>query len=285
MNETTPARCIGVQPPSGRGQSAFRASAWLLGGLYFLTLMVPLASLFTERELTGWLPAAEDMPEVIAAVWLTAWTSISVVAVSIVLGLPAAYLLATRRFRGAVLIDTLVDIPIALPPVVCGVALLFAVSPSGLLGPTLSRLGIQVLFNPLGIVAVQSFVAMPYLIRAARGAFEAVPPHLAMAMRVMGAGEHTIFLRLYLPMAFRGIFAGAVMAWTRAIGEFGATLLIVGAMPFRTQTMSIAIYVNGFMSANKEVMFFLAFVFIFLAFSILAALRTFFRSEEVPWQR
>ncbi|PKK90419.1 MAG: molybdate ABC transporter permease subunit [Candidatus Wallbacteria bacterium HGW-Wallbacteria-1] len=255
------------------GETPFRISLWSIWIFYTLAILLLLGGLFTDREIGSMIPGPDDMEEVYAALWLTSWTSAWVLALSLLLGLPTAYMLATRQFRGKVLVESIIDVPMALPPVVCGVAVLFALSPTSPLGAFVTARGIPVLFHPIGIILVQTFIAAPYLVRHAREAFASVPNRYLQAARVAGASEGRVFFRVCIPLCLRQIGAGALTAWARAIGEFGATLLIVGAMPFKTQTMAISLYVNGFMAAKKDVMFFMAFLFVILSIAVMALLK------------
>jgi len=160
-----------------------------------------------------------------------------------VLGVAAGLLLARVRFPGRDVVDAFLLLPMVLPPTVLGYYLLVAFGRSSALGHWLEHtLGIELIFTWQGAVAASTVVAFPLVFKAARTAFEAVDRNLENAGRTLGYGEWTVFVRVSLPLAWRGIVAGAMLAFARAIGEFGATLMVAGNIPGRTQTMSIAIY-------------------------------------------
>ena len=169
------------------------------------------------------------------ALWATFFAAI--------LGAAAGLLLARVRFPGRDVVDALLLLPMVLPPTVLGYYLLVAFGRGSALGRWLEgSLGIELIFTWQGAVAAATVVAFPLVFKAARTAFEAVDRNLENAGRTLGYGEWTVFVRVSLPLAWRGIVAGAMLAFARAIGEFGATLMVAGNIPGRTQTMSIAIY-------------------------------------------
>lgn len=158
-------------------------------------------------------------------------------------GIAAGLLLAKTRFPGRDVVDALLLLPMVMPPTVLGYYLLVAFGRRSALGQWLEmHLGIELIFTWQGAVAASAIVGFPLVFKAARTAFEAVDRNLENAGRTLGYGEWTVFTRVTLPLAWRGIVAGAMLAFARAIGEFGATLMVAGNIPGRTQTMSIAIY-------------------------------------------
>ncbi len=169
-------------------------------------------------------------------------TTAIALAVIVGIGTPAAYLLATRAFPGRSLIIGLIALPVVLPPAVAGLGLLVAFGPSGLLGPTLSSLGIELPLTMAAVVLAQAFVASPFYIGMAYAAFSAVDRTLLDAARTLGAGPVRVFWRVAAPLARGGLTAGAVLAWARAVGEFGATLMFAGSFQGVTQTAPLAIY-------------------------------------------
>ncbi|HET8524320.1 MAG TPA: ABC transporter permease [Thermomicrobiales bacterium] len=176
------------------------------------------------------------------ALTLTLITSGITLCIVLVLGTPLAYLLARRRFRGAQLINTLVDLPMVLPPAVAGIALLMAFGRRGLIGAQLDRIGITVGFTAAAVVMAQTFVSVPFYIRAARAGFSRVSLDLEEAAADLGASPARVLRTITLPLARSSLAAGAVLAWARAVGEFGATIMFAGNFPGRTQTMPLAIY-------------------------------------------
>ena len=162
---------------------------------------------------------------------------------NLVLGTAVGLLLARRRFPGRELLDSILTLPMVLPPTVLGYYLLVVVGKRGWLGAWLNEhFGIQLIFTWQGAVVAATIVAFPLVMKSARTAFEGVEPQLENAGRVLGLGEAALFFRVTLPLAWRGVLAGVLLAFARALGEFGATLMVAGSIPGRTQTLSIAIY-------------------------------------------
>jgi molybdate transport system permease protein len=211
----------------------------LATALAFLTL--PVVAIFVEvapGELVGSLgdDAALD------ALRLSLETSAIALALIVVIGTPAAWLLATRRWRGRSVVITLVELPLVVPPAVAGIGLLAALGPEGLLGGALHEAGIRLAFETAGVVVALTFVASPFYVRQAIAGFEAVDPALLDASRTLGASEARTFARVAIPVARGALGAGAALAWGRALGEFGATLMFAGSFRGVTQTAPLAIY-------------------------------------------
>jgi molybdate transport system permease protein len=177
------------------------------------------------------------------ALRLTIITSLCATFIAILLGVPTGYLLARRSFKGKMLLDTLLDLPLAMTPLVAGVGLLFLFG-QGILGKTLSLLGIHILFSPLGAVVAQTFIAAPIITQSTKAAFAAISQRYELAAQTLGLRPYEAFSRISLPMARHGILSGIVLSWARAVGEFGATLMVAGATRFRTETLPIAVYLN-----------------------------------------
>jgi molybdate transport system permease protein len=157
-------------------------------------------------------------------------------------GTPAAYVLALRRFRGRRLAIALVELPLVLPPAVAGIALLAAFGRRGLLGGSLSALGVSIPFTQVAVVMAVAFVASPFYVRQAIAAFEGIDPALLDASRTLGARPFKTFGRVALPLAAGGLGAGSALAWARGLGEFGATIMFAGSLQGVTQTLPLAIY-------------------------------------------
>ncbi len=153
-----------------------------------------------------------------------------------------AWLLARHRWPGRTLVETLVALPLVLPPVATGFLLLRAVGRRGPLGRALDGLGLDVVFTWRGVVLAMAVMSFPLLVRGARVAFAEVDPRLEQMARTLGAGRARVFLTVTLPLAARGILGGTLLAFARAIGEFGATIVVAGNIPGRTTTLSLAIY-------------------------------------------
>ncbi len=160
----------------------------------------------------------------------------------LVVGAPAAYVLATRSFRGRAAVITLVELPLILPPAVAGIALLAALGPQGLLGGWLEDAGVRLVFETAGVIVALVFVAAPFFLSQAQAAFAAVDRTWLEASRTLGASEARTFLSVMVPRAMPGLLSGLALAWGRALGEFGATLIFAGSLSGVTQTTPLAIY-------------------------------------------
>jgi molybdate transport system permease protein len=205
-----------------------------------LFLAVPFVALVLALS-PGRLLADLGSSMALRALGLTLGTTFVATLITLVGGTPVAYLLARRRFPGRDWLDTLVDLPIMVPPVVCGVALLLAFGRRGLIGQGFEALGVHIPFSTLAVVMAQVFIASPFFIRAARAGFEAVPARLEASARTLGAGRWHAFRTIALPLARPALLAGTVLAWARALSEFGATMMFAGNFPGRTQTLALAV--------------------------------------------
>ena len=235
-------------PPPPLRQPSSRKS-WPFGGPSLVPalalavfLALPLLGLLTRAFGSGGLVDALARPIVVEALRLSAFSTVVVLGLSLLLGSPLALLLARRRFRGIGLLDSLVDLPIVLPAAVAGLALLLTFGRRGLLGTPLSALGIELPFTTAAVILASLFVAAPFYVRAARSGFLAVPRELEEAARVEGASEWQVFRFVTMPVAAPALFGGAILCWARALGEFGATIMFAGQFLGRTQTMPLAIY-------------------------------------------
>jgi molybdate transport system permease protein len=220
---------------------AFAVALWLALATAVVFLTLPLLALFLRvppDELLAQLGSerARDALRVSLVTSLVAHVAILVV------GTPAAYLLATRRFRGRRLLVSVLELPLVLPPAVAGIALLAAFGRSGLLGEELGALGLTIPFTQLAVVLAVCFVASPFYVRAAIAAFESVDRRLLDASRTLGSGPARTFRKVALPLAAGGLGAGSTLAFARGLGEFGATIMFAGSLPGRTQTAPLAIY-------------------------------------------
>ena len=213
----------------------------LASALVVVFVVLPLLAIFlriSPVELFSQLgnPAAVD------ALVVSLKTSLLAHLFIVGLGTPAAYFLATRRFRGRPLVLTLIELPLVLPPAVAGIALLAAFGRRGLLGGTLGLLGVSIPFTQAAVVLAVILVASPLYLRASIAAFEAVDPNLLDAARTLGAGPARRFRRVALPLAAGGLGAGSTLAFARGLGEFGATIMFAGSLQGRTQTLPLMIY-------------------------------------------
>jgi molybdate transport system permease protein len=204
-------------------------------------LVLPLIALVAKAPLAD-LPATLGDDQVGDALLVTARTTVIANLLFILAGTPAAWLLATRRFRGRALVVTLVELPLVFPPAVAGIALLAAFGRGGLFGDTLADAGIVLPFTEWAVVIAVAFVASPFYLRQAIAAFEAVDPAQLEVARTLGASPLRTFWRVGLPLAAGGLVAGWVLAFARGIGEFGATIVFAGSVRGETQTLTLAVY-------------------------------------------
>jgi molybdate transport system permease protein len=218
------------------GAGVFATAAIALAFLLF-----PIAAIFA-RVTPGKLVAQLSRPVVTDALVVSLKTSGIAQALVLLLGTPAAYLLATRRFRGRSIAVVLVELPLVLPPAVAGIGLIAAFGRFGLLGGTLDALGIRLGLTQAAVVIAVAFVSSPLYVRQAIAAFEAVDPNLVAASRTLGAGPVRTFFRVVLPLARRGLAAGEALSFARGLGEFGATIMFAGSLQGVTQTLPLAIY-------------------------------------------
>jgi molybdate transport system permease protein len=222
-----------------RGWFGALVAAALAVVLVFLTL--PVLAIFLAQP-PGALLDALGEEGALDALWLSLRTTAVAIALILVVGTPAAYFVAVRRFRGRAVVITLIELPLVLPPAVAGIALLAAVGPSGVLGGAIDAAGIQLTLATAGVVVALTFVASPFYLRQAIAAFEAVDPVLLDASRTLGAPPVRTFARIAVPAALPGLAAGTALALGRALGEFGATLMFAGSFQGITQTVPLAIY-------------------------------------------
>ena len=209
-------------------------------GAVLVFLIVPVVGVFVNVSPAELLSSLGE-EGALDALRLSLETTAIALAIILVVGTPAAYLLATRSFRGRSLAVTLVELPLVLPPAVAGIALLAGVGPSGLLGGVVEGAGVELVFETAGVVVALTFVASPFYIRQAQAAFAAVDPTLLEASRTLGASEAETFARVAIPTARAGLYSGTALAWGRALGEFGATLVFAGSFQGTTQTAPLAI--------------------------------------------
>lgn len=207
----------------------------------FAFLLLPIVGIFVHAS-PGKVLHQLSNPVVEDAFVVSAKTSLLAQALILLFGTPTAYLLATRRFPGHSLAITFVELPLVLPPAVAGVGLLAALGREGLLGSSLSALGITFPFTQSAVTIAVAYVASPLYIRQAIAAFEAVDPRLPAASRTLGAGPLRTFFRVDLPLARGGLLAGLALSFARGLGEFGATIMFAGSLARVTQTLPLAIY-------------------------------------------
>jgi molybdate transport system permease protein len=234
------------RPPTHPPARTISRSGWgaiAIGLVALGALTLPTVALL-ERTIDAQpsLADARTRETLLDALWLSLVTSVLALAVIVAFGTPAAWMLARYRLPAHRLIDALIDLPIILPPAVAGIALLAAFGRRGLLGEPLNAFGISIGFSTAAVVIAQIFVAAPFYIRTARTGFGRIEPGLEEAAADLGASPSRVFWRVVLPMTRSSLAAGAVLAWARALGEFGATIMFAGNREGVTQTMPLAIY-------------------------------------------
>lgn len=206
-----------------------------------LFLVLPVVAIFTNTS-PGTLISSLNDPTVTDALKLSLETTTIAVVIIVLVGTPAAYLLATRSFPGRSVVITLIELPLVLPPAVAGIGLLAALGNDGILGGVLEDAHIQLVLQTAGVVVALIFVSAPFYLRQAQASFQAVDRSLTDASRTLGVGEAGTFVRVVVPVALPGLAAGLALAWGRALGEFGATLMFAGSFRGITQTAPLAIY-------------------------------------------
>ena len=219
----------------------FRALLFGATALALLFLALPVVAIFVDTSPARLLDSLGE-EGALDALWLSLRTTAIALAIVVVVGTPAAWLLATREFRGRQVAITLVELPLVLPPAVAGIALLASLGPGGILGGALEEAGIRLPLTTAAVVTALTFVASPFYVRQAQAAFAAVDRTLIDASRTLGASEARTFARVAIPSAAPGLVAGGGLALGRALGEFGATLMFAGSFQGITQTAPLAIY-------------------------------------------
>jgi molybdate transport system permease protein len=256
--------------PPGAGPST--AGAWtvrLISGLALLFLGLPVAVLIVRSVADGSLTDALTTQVVLDALTLSLVTTSISVALSAAFGLPLAWLMARRSFRGSWLVETIVDLPIVLPPAVAGLGLLLVFGRQGLVG---EPLGLGIPFTTIAVILAQTFVSAPFFIRSARTGIAAVDRDLEAAARVDGASELQLFRAVTMPLAATALAAGLVMTWARSLGEFGATIMFAGNIEGRTQTLPLVVY-GEFHAGDLDASIAAAAILVLAAICVLIAVR------------
>ncbi|HEX8119935.1 MAG TPA: ABC transporter permease [Solirubrobacteraceae bacterium] len=226
---------------AGATRRAFPGLLVAATALALLFLTLPIVAVFVDTTPRRLLASLDD-EGAREALWLSLKTTALALAIIVVVGTPAAWLLASRTFRGRQVAITLVELPLVLPPAVAGIALLAALGPNGVLGGALEDAGIRLPLTTAAVVTALTFVASPFYVRQAQAAFASVDRTLVDASRTLGASEARTFARVVIPTAAPGLIAGGALALGRALGEFGATLMFAGSFEGVTQTVPLAIY-------------------------------------------
>jgi len=258
------------RPHPARGERSVAAVAALFG----LFLGLPVVVLVARALLDGSLGRAIASRVVLDALTLSLVTTAISLVITVALGLPLAFVLARRSFRGKGWIEAIVDLPIVLPPSVAGLALLLVFGRRGLLSPPLEALGISVSFTTIAVILAQTFVSAPFFIRSARTGIASVDLDLEDAARVDGASEGQLFRAITVPLASAALAAGLVMTWARSLGEFGATIMFAGNVEGRTQTLPLVVYAE-FQGGDLDASVAAAAILVLAAFGVLIAVRVF----------
>ncbi|HUF38147.1 MAG TPA: ABC transporter permease [Anaerolineales bacterium] len=248
--------------PASRGDRALGLSAAVLAVLLAVFFILPFVALVWRALTLEGQVAAGDL-SIVSAVVLSLGTTAAAAALIVLLGTPLAYFLARGRFPFKRALSVLVELPIVMPPVVAGLALLSAFGRRGLVGMPLAELGFTIPFTTLAVVLAQVFVSAPFYIRAAQSRFETVPREYEDAAAVDGASRWAIFRLVILPQSSRALVGGLILSWARALGEFGATLLFAGNLQGRTQTMPLLVY--GALERDLRITFITALILLGLA--------------------
>jgi molybdate transport system permease protein len=237
-------------------------AATILGALWALISHLPLDALLD----------ALGQDETLFALRLSLYTSLIALALALLLGTLTGYLLARQPFPGKAVVETLLDLPMVTPPLVAGMGLLFLLGREAPIGSLITEAGSNVLFSPAGVILAQTYVAASIIARSARAAFQAVDPDYAAVGATLGLTPTWAFLLVEIPMAGRGLLSAAVLGWARALGEFGATLMLAGATRLHTETLPMAIFLN-IASGETEVAIACALILLGIAFTLLLLIR------------
>ena len=281
--DPTPAAPASYPPESAAAAGRFGPAArprldlmslLLVPGIAFaLFVALPMAALVYRAAAAGNLWENLHKPIVREALRISLTTSVLTLIIVVCLGTPLAYVLARASFPGKRALDTLVDLPLVLPPVVAGVALLMAFGRRGVFGDDLRRLGVELAFTTPAVVVAQIFVSAPFYIRAAKAGFQSVDVTLEQMAYTLGASRLRTFFRVTLPLALPAVAGGIVLCWARALSEFGATMMFAGNFRGTTQTMPLAVMTA--MESDLYAALSLAVILLAASFGVLLLFRTF----------
>ncbi len=266
---------VGITVFEKLGDCIFLGSFWLVFAAAALFMFMLIVGLFIFADGAAFLNVLKN-PEFHFAVTFTIWTTVLATILAALVAIPCGYILSRRRFAGKVIIDTLLDVPIVLPPLVSGVALLIFFGP--LFGDTLADIGLKIVFSTGGVVAAQWFIATPFAIKTFKQSFDAIDTRLEKVARTLGYSPYKVFVKVTIPLAKKGLIGGLTMTWARTLGEFGATAMLAGVTRLKTETLSAAIFLN--MSIG-DIQFALAAAIIMLtvALSLLIIFKLFTKTE------
>ena len=260
---------IGISSRLARFSMKVGLAALLIISMSFIAL--PIVALFLKSPLDTTLHSLQD-PMALDALRLSLTTSALTTLVVVVMGTPIAYVSARFRYFGKEIADSLIDLPVIMPPAVAGIALLMAFGRMGVVGHYLNAFGISIAFTTMAVIMAQVFVSSPFYIRQARTSFEDVDISFENAARTLGAGRVYTFFHVILPIAMNGLISGAIMAFARSLGEFGATIMFAGNFQGRTQTMPLAIYTA--MQGDLDVSLCLSIILVAISFAVIILVRT-----------
>ena len=280
MTATAPRRTAGAIRHRRVGRERMPAVALALAIVAIAFFALPFIGLLWKAPWSdAWsiLTSQSALDALRLSLWCSSWATVA----AVLFGVPLAWLLARISFPGRSLVRALCTLSMVLPPVVAGVALFYALGRRGLVGQYLDRwFGFTLPFTTTGVIVAQAFVAMPFLVITVEAAFRQLDTRYEDAARTLGASRWYVFRRVTLPAIRPGLIAGAVLAWARALGEFGATITFAGNFPGRTQTMPLAIYLAN--ENNPDEAIILSLVLIAVSFAVLVALRDRFLGGGAP---
>ncbi|WP_421077589.1 ABC transporter permease [Methanothermococcus sp. Ax23] len=238
----------------------------------FIVLILFIVLAIVGKVSIGTLQEAIFSKEIQFAVKLSLMTASIATLLGVIVGAPSAYALARYNFKGKELIDSLIDLPVILPPLISGFALLVFFG-NTLIGRVITENIINVVFSPTGIIVAQFFVATPFIIKTSKAVFEGIDEKYEHIAQSLGMTKLKTFFKVVLPMAKNGILAGMILAWARSMGEFGATLMLAGATKMKTETLPIAVFLN--ISVGKlELALSVAFIFLVVAVLTIFSIKT-----------
>jgi molybdate transport system permease protein len=243
-----------------------------LAALFALFLGLPVAAVLVRAVMGDAFPQLAGSTTLLSALALSLGTTAVSLVITVTVGLPLAVVLARRTFRGKWLVETVIDLPIVLPPSVAGLALLLVFGRRGFLGGPLDGAGLDIAFTTIAVVLAQVFVSAPFFVRSARAGIAAVDHDLEDAARVDGASERQLFRLVTVPLAGGALAAGMLMAWARSLGEFGATIMFAGNVQGRTQTMPLVVYAE-FQGGDLDASIAAAAILVLAALGVLVAVR------------
>jgi molybdate transport system permease protein len=259
---------IGV--PSRTREAALKTGLGFLLALAMAFIALPVVALFLKSPPETILRSLRD-PIVMDALRLSLMTSTITTITIVIMGTPIAYVSARFNYFGKELADSLIDLPVIMPPAVAGIALLMAFGRMGIVGHHLNALGISIAFTTLAVIIAQVFVSSPFYIRQARTSFEDVDLAFENAARTLGASRIYTFFHVILPIAMNGLISGAIMSFARSLGEFGATIMFAGNFQGKTQTMPLAIYTA--MQGDLDVSLCLAIILVAISFAVIVLVK------------